>query len=152
MNYVLAAAGRARPGPEQELFSLYRRRLSGALVGREIEVKKPLPAEEKKKREGVLLLEEIPDGAFVAVLDERGASLSSEAFAEIIKKNRDAGRGSLVFLIGGADGHGQFVRDRADCLIGLGKMTWPHMLVRVLLVEQLYRSECILAGHPYHRS
>lgn len=150
-NYVLAAVGRARPGPEQDLFSLYRQRLSFPLIVREVEEKRPLPAAQKKAREGELLLAEIPAGAFTVVLDERGRDISSPAFAEIIRNARDNGTASIAFLIGGADGHEQFVRDRANCLLGLGKLTWPHMLVRVLLAEQIYRSECILAKHPYHR-
>jgi 23S rRNA (pseudouridine1915-N3)-methyltransferase len=85
-------------------------------------------------------------------LDERGKALPSEAFAAKIGDWRDRGAGDLAFLIGGADGHGDAVRARADFLLAFGPMTWPHMLVRGMLAEQLYRAQQILAGHPYHRS
>jgi 23S rRNA (pseudouridine1915-N3)-methyltransferase len=87
----------------------------------------------------------------VAVLDERGQMLSSPELAQQIARWRDAGRQDLTFVIGGADGIAPALRDRADLALSLGRMVWPHMLVRVMLAEQIYRSATILSGSPYHR-
>lgn len=86
------------------------------------------------------------------LLDERGRQLSSEEFAAILSRWRDDGVREARFLIGAADGHDDEVRDKADLLIAFGAMTWPHMLARAMLAEQLWRATSILAGHPYHRS
>ncbi len=151
MRLWLAAVGRARPGPETELFRTYAGRLNPALQLREVEEKRPLPPPERKAREGDLLLAALPSGATLVVLDERGRTMGSRAFAERLGQWRDGGVGDLAFLIGGADGHGDAVRRRAGLLLSLGAMTWPHMLVRTLVAEQLWRAQAILAGHPYHR-
>ncbi len=151
MRLWLAAVGRARPGPETELFRTYAGRLNPALQLREVEEKRPLPPPERKAREGDLLLAALPSGATLVVLDERGRTMGSRAFAERLGQWRDGGVGDLAFLIGGADGHGDAVRGRAGLLLSLGAMTWPHMLVRTLVAEQLWRAQAILAGHPYHR-
>lgn len=152
MRIWLAAVGRAKPGPELELFTQYARRLTPPLTLKEVEEKRPLPVLERKQREAELLLGVIPATATVVALDERGKSLGSEVFAERMGRWRDDGVGDVAFLIGGADGHGDAVRARADLLLGLGAMTWPHMLVRAMVAEQLWRAQAILSGHPYHRS
>ncbi|MBC7950994.1 MAG: 23S rRNA (pseudouridine(1915)-N(3))-methyltransferase RlmH [Rhodospirillaceae bacterium] len=152
MRIWLAAIGRAKPGPELDLFTQYARRLTPPLTLKEVEEKRPLPVLERKQREAELLLAAIPAGATVVALDERGKSLGSEVFAERMGRWRDDGVGDVAFLIGGADGHGDAVRTRADLLLGLGAMTWPHMLVRAMVAEQLWRAQAILSGHPYHRS
>jgi len=151
MKLLLAAVGRGRPGPERDLFEEYRRRLGWTLVLKEVEERRPLPTEQRISREGDLLLAQIPEGAATVVLDQRGVLLDSEGLAAALSAWRDGGRGRVAFLIGGADGHDPRVRGRADLLLSFGPMTWPHMLVRILLAEQIYRSECILANHPYHR-
>lgn len=151
MRILVAAVGRARPGPERALFDHYLKRLSWPLVLREVEEKRPLPAAERMAREGELLLGAVPAGAVVVALDERGKALPSEDFAARIGTWRDGGISDIAFLIGGADGHAEAVRRRADLLLGFGAMTWPHMLVRGMLAEQVYRAQCILSGHPYHR-
>ena len=87
----------------------------------------------------------------VIALDERGKNLTSADLARKLGQWRDEGRADVAFLIGGADGHGPGVKERADLVLSLGAMTWPHMLVRALLAEQLFRAQCILEGHPYHR-
>ena len=89
--------------------------------------------------------------ALVVALDEHGRQLGSRAFAKKMGQWRDDGMRDVAFLIGGADGHDQAVLDRADLKLSLGEMTWPHMLVRGLLAEQIYRANAILTGHPYHR-
>lgn len=152
MRLWLAAVGRARVGPARDLFEEYAGRLSWPLTLREVEVKKRLPPDELKRQEAELLLAAIPQGSVVVALDERGKALSSEAFAAKMGAWRDQGAADIAFLIGGADGHGDAVRARADFLLALGPMTWPHMLVRGMLTEQIYRAQQILAGHPYHRA
>jgi 23S rRNA (pseudouridine1915-N3)-methyltransferase len=86
------------------------------------------------------------------LLDERGRQLTSEEFAALLGRWRDEGVREVRFLIGAADGHGDALRENADLLIAFGAMTWPHMLARAMLAEQLWRATSILAGHPYHRS
>ncbi|HLO76968.1 MAG TPA: 23S rRNA (pseudouridine(1915)-N(3))-methyltransferase RlmH [Magnetospirillum sp.] len=152
MRLWLAAVGRAKPGPELDLFQQYARRLTPPLSLREVEEKRPLPVPERKGREADLLLAAIPAGAIVVALDERGKTIGSEAFAERLGRWRDDGVGDVAFLIGGADGHGDAVRARADLLLSFGAMTWPHMLVRAMIAEQMWRAQAILSGHPYHRA
>jgi len=151
LNIVLAAVGKSRPGPERELFDHYRNRLSWDLTLKEVEEKRPLPVADRMAREALLLQGVIPKGAVVIALDERGKLMDSVVFANQIAAWRDSGRQDLAFVVGGADGHADTMRSSADLLLSLGKMTWPHMLVRGLLAEQLFRAEAILSNHPYHR-
>ena len=152
MRLWLAAVGRARGGPARDLYEDYAGRLGWPLTLREVEVKKRLPPEELKRQEAELLLAAVPAGATIVALDERGTALSSAAFAQRVGGWRDSGVADLAFLIGGADGHGEEVRRRASFLLAFGPATWPHMMVRGMLAEQLYRAQQILAGHPYHRA
>lgn len=117
----------------------------------ELEVRQRLPAPALKAREAELILGALPAGARLVALDERGALRSSRAFAERLAAWRDQGMAELAFAIGGADGLDATVLDRAHATLSLGPMTWPHLLVRGMLLEQLYRAQQILAGHPYHR-
>jgi len=154
MSFVrthLVAVGRMKPGPERALFEHYAARLHPAPELREVEEKRNLPSAKLKSREGELLLDAVPGGALCVALDERGKRLGSVAFAERLGSWRDAGARDVAFLIGGADGLDAAVLKRADFVLSLGEMTWPHMLVRGLLAEQLYRANAILSGHPYHR-
>jgi len=160
MKFLVCAVGRAKPSPQTDLTSEYlsRIRAAGGPVGItqadliEVEERKKLPPAELKIRESELLLNNVPPGAIVVALDERGKSLSSEEFAKFIARARDDGAPTLACLIGGADGHSPEVRERAGLTLSFGKATWPHMMVRTMLAEQLYRAVTILAGHPYHRS
>ena len=111
-----------------------------------------MPPDELKRLEADLLLAAVPNAAMIVALDERGTTLSSERFAERMGLWRDQGVGDVAFLIGGADGHGEAVGKRADLMLALGPMTWPHLMVRAMIAEQLYRAQQILAGHPYHRA
>ena len=104
-----------------------------------------------KAREAELILASLPAGALLVALDERGQSWSSRELAERLAGWRDRGAAALAFAIGGADGLAPAVIERADTVVSLGAMTWPHLMVRSLLLEQLYRAQQILAGHPYHR-
>jgi len=114
-------------------------------------VRQRLPAGALKAREAALILGALPARARLIALDERGAMWSSRGLADRLAAWRDQGMAELAFAIGGADGLGPGVLDRADAILSLGPMTWPHLLVRSLLLEQLYRAQQILAGHPYHR-
>jgi 23S rRNA (pseudouridine1915-N3)-methyltransferase len=117
----------------------------------EVEERRSLPPELLKLREGELILGALAAGAPFVALDERGTQWSSRALAKRIAAWRDQGGSQLVFAIGGADGLHRAVLDRADEILALSSMTWPHLLVRGMLLEQLYRAQQILAGHPYHR-
>lgn len=154
MRLVIAAVGRLRQGPEQALVADYLDRF--AKTGRGLGLPAVTQAEVEDRRgggmaaEAQLLTRAIPDGAVIVTLDERGRTLTSPQFAARIAGWRDQAR-DICFVIGGADGIDPDLRRRADLSISLGAMVWPHMLVRVMLAEQLYRAATILAGSPYHR-
>lgn len=152
MRITVIAVGRARRGPEQALCEIYLGRLKTPACVIEVEERKPLPDAERTRSEARLLLAKVPDGATVIALDGQGKALSSEDLAARVQSWQDEGVGDIAFLIGGADGLDQSVIDAAHLVLSLGPMTWPHMLVRPMLAEQLYRAEQILAGHPYHRA
>jgi 23S rRNA (pseudouridine1915-N3)-methyltransferase len=152
LRLTILSVGRWKAGAMRDLFDDYAGRLTPALVLREIEIRRRTAPDELRRLEGAALVEALPKGAVAVVLDGRGAVLSSEGLAEKMRGWRDSGRGDVVFLIGGADGHDAAVLARADATISLGAMTWPHLLVRVMLAEQVYRAQQILAGHPYHRA
>lgn len=156
MRIVIAAIGRGRrDAPETTLTNEYAQRVAGlgASIGigplevRELEDR---PAA-RKQREGELLLAQISNGAVAVALDGTGRSFTSEAFAGWLSARRDEGCREIVFLIGGADGLAENVRKQANLQLSLGAMTWPHMLARAMLSEQIYRAVTILANHPYHR-
>jgi 23S rRNA (pseudouridine1915-N3)-methyltransferase len=152
LRIAIVAVGRARDGPERALFRSYVERLPWGVKLVEVEAKgRASGAAELKQREAELLLAAMPDGALAIALDERGRQFSSAAFAERLGRWRDEGV-EPAFLIGGADGLGEAVRRRAALLLSLGAMTWPHMLARAMLAEQLWRAHAILSGHPYHRA
>ena len=152
MQCQIVAVGRARSGPMRDLFDDYAKRLKPPLELREVEERRPLKGRELKSREGALLLDALPKDAHVVALDGDGKPLSSEDLAKRLGNWRDDGIRNAAFVIGGADGLDKSVLDRADFTLSLGAQTWPHMLVRVMLAEQLYRADSILAGHPYHRA
>lgn len=146
----LIAVGRMRAGPEAELFARYNARLRPALTVTEVAEGHGAPAE-AKRRESEALLAALPANAFAIPLDLGGPAETSEALARRLE--RWLGQPRLVcFLIGGADGLDAPVMARADAVLSLGVLTWPHMLVRVLLAEQLFRARSIVSGHPYHRA
>ena len=151
MRLTLIAVGRAKAGPDRDLFDHYTRRITAPFELREVEEKKPLSGLELKRREASLLDAAVPDGAVRIALDEKGRDLTSREFAKKIKYWRDESIRDVAFIIGGADGLDADLLKRCDLRLCLGKQTWPHMLVRGLIAEQLYRAQCILAGHPYHR-
>ncbi len=152
VRVLVAAIGRAKTDPAGAVFDHYAARLAFPLKVREVTLRRPVPPDRLKAREGELLLAAVPEGAVKVALDERGVALSSEAFARQMAAWRDRGVKDVAFLIGGAEGLDAAVRETADLVLSLGPMTWPHILVRALLAEQLYRAQTILAGHPYHRA
>jgi 23S rRNA (pseudouridine1915-N3)-methyltransferase len=140
-----------RAGPFADLQALYAARIVPPPVIVELEVRQRLPVAMLKAREARLILEATPTGARLIALDQHGAPWSSRSLADHLAAWRDQGTAELAFAIGGADGLGAAVLDRAEASLSLGSMTWPHLLVRGMLLEQLYRAQQILAGHPYHR-
>lgn len=155
MRVTICAVGRLRAGPERALCDDYLTRFDR--TGRALGLGPAIVTEVEDRRgggmvaEAVLLGRAVPERAVMCVLDERGSQLSSTDFARWLSEWRDQGR-DLSFVIGGADGIAPDLRDRAERALSFGMMVWPHMLVRVMLAEQLYRAATILAGSPYHRA
>lgn len=155
MKLQICAVGRLRASPELDLINDYLGRL--AKSGRALGLGPAIITEvEDKKHGGMgaeadLLRRAITKGAPVCTLDERGKMMTSPKFATLLADWRDQGQQSVAFIIGGANGIDPGLRLQADASISFGKMVWPHMLVRVMLAEQLYRAASILAGAPYHR-
>ncbi len=143
MKLHILAIGRLR-GPYAELCAEYMKRLSGT-----IEIKELTAATQKE--EGKALVEDLPAKAFVVALDENGKDLSSRELATKLEAWQNQSINDLVFVIGGADGLTDAVKEKANFTLGLGRKTWPHKLARVMLLEQLYRAQQINSGHPYHR-
>lgn len=139
MRLHVIARGKIGRSPEADLVERYAKRITWPFRLTELpDVGGTVPAAPPQSRE--------------VLLDERGRLMSSEDFAALLGRWRDEGVRETRFLIGAADGHGDAAREKADLLLAFGPMTWPHILVRPLLVEQLWRATSILAGHPYHRS
>lgn len=152
MRVVVLAVGRLKAGPLSSLFDDYLRRLPWRVELIEVEERRPLGAEERRRREAELLSAKLPEKSVLVALDGGGKALSSEAFAAQLRRWQEAEGRALVFAIGGADGFDPGFLAKADLALSLGAMTWPHLLVRVMLAEQLYRASTILSGHPYHRA
>ena len=141
-----------RRGPACDLMQTYLGRLTTFKVGvREVQLRGSVPAPKIRAAEAPLLLQALPESGPVIAMDERGDDLSSQAFAHLLANWRDRGEAVCAFVIGGADGLDDSVRKRASRTLRFGRATWPHMMARVMLTEQLYRAQQIIAGHPYHR-
>ena len=159
MRIGVHAVGRMKAGPERELAARYFARFAkaGPSTGlewagvTEIAESRAQSATLRKQEEGRALAAALQGSALI-LLDETGKSIGSEAFAARIGDMRDTGARSVVFAIGGADGHDPELRKSAAFVLSFGAMTWPHQIVRVMLAEQLYRATTILSGHPYHRA
>lgn len=156
MRVTLCTVGRLRRGPELALIQDYLDRFDKTGRSMGLGPTTVIEVEDKKNigmtAEADLLERAIPKGAVIVTLDERGRLMSSPDFADHLARWRDAGTGDVAFIIGGADGIDPSLRARADFSISFGQMVWPHMLVRVMLSEQLYRAASILGGSPYHRA
>jgi 23S rRNA (pseudouridine1915-N3)-methyltransferase len=159
MRIVIAAVGRLKGGPERELAGRYRDRAITA--GRSLGLRGPEVIEVKESRardterriteESIALAGALPDNAVKVVLDSQGQNVSSDGLAQLIRAWRDGGREAVCFIAGGADGLAGGLLGAADMSVAFGSATWPHQLVRIMLMEQLYRAMTILSGHPYHR-
>lgn len=154
MRLRLVAVGRLKAGPERTLFETYQSRLNsapaqlGPLAIVEIDERKDQKRIDQASQEA---LSSLQSGTPIIALDERGKDFSSKDLAQKLGNWRDEGAREVVFLIGAADGLSEDIRARADLCIAFGRQTWPHMLMRVMLAEQLYRAASLLSGHPYHR-
>ena len=159
MRVTVAAIGRLKAGPERDLLARYldRAERTGRGVGigpidiREIADARARDGAARRRSESAALGEILADCSRLVVLDERGRSITSHDLAARLRDWRDSGVRHLGIAIGGAEGIDGRLRGSASLVLALGAMTWPHQLVRVMLVEQLYRATTILAGHPYHR-
>jgi 23S rRNA (pseudouridine1915-N3)-methyltransferase len=159
MRMIVAAVGRLKQGPERELAAWYAKRAeaTGRPLGwREVEIieireSRAQDRDRRRTEESIALANIIPDGAVVATLDERAENLDSPALARLIQQWRADGRANACFIIGGADGLAPSLLERAKVRLAFGAATWPHQLIRIMLLEQIYRAGTILTGHPYHR-
>ena len=155
MRVYICDVGRLRKGPERDLYDDYLTRFDRTGRALALGPAQLIEVEDKKgggmPAEAALLERAIPTGSLICVMDERGKVQSSPEFADMLGQWRDQGRQDVAFVIGGADGIDPNLRDRADAALSFGKMVWPHMLVRVMLAEQLYRAASILSNGPYHR-
>jgi 23S rRNA (pseudouridine1915-N3)-methyltransferase len=160
MRVLIAAVGRLKQGPERELAERYRKRATdvGRMIGWqtcdiiEIRDSRAENPERRMLEESIAIANVVPDRAITVILDDRGEGLSSAALADRLQDWRAAGRPAAIFIVGGADGLAASLREKADLALSFGALTWPHQLVRVMLLEQLYRAATILSGHPYHRA
>ena len=159
MRIVVVAVGRMKQGPERELAERFRKRAatSGRSAGLQefdlIEIKESRAGEPQRRmlEESIAIANIIPERAVTVVLDERGESMNSASFAGRLQGWRSEDRPAAVFIVGGADGLATSLRQNAHLRLAFGATTWPHQLVRIMLLEQLYRAVTILTGHPYHR-
>jgi 23S rRNA (pseudouridine1915-N3)-methyltransferase len=160
MRLMVAAIGRLKEGPERELAERYRKRVEQAgrrigFRGAEIVEIRESRAPEQGKRmieESIALANVIPEQAVTIILDAHGDNLDSAALAALLQRWRDDGRAAAAFVIGGDDGLAESLHEKAGLRLAFGAATWPYQLVRIMLLEQIYRAITILAGHPYHRS
>lgn len=160
MRLQVLGIGKLKAGPEKTLSLDYQTRLEG--LGRKAGITKLTvndfaesqgqTASQRQAEEAKLLAAALAPKAFTLVLDERGKSTTSAAFSHVLQRHLDQGTQDLAFLIGGPDGHSADTRKSAGQLISLSEMTWPHRLVRIMLLEQIYRAVTIMVNHPYHRS
>ena len=159
MRLAVIAIGRLKQGPERELADRYRGRFDdlGRKLGfrgleiHEIPESRARDAGHRISDEAAAILALVPEGSVLVALDEKGKNIDSAAFAGHLGRWRDESVGSTIFVIGGADGLSPELRRKAQLSVAFGAATWPHQIVRVMLLEQIYRAATILAGHPYHR-
>jgi 23S rRNA (pseudouridine1915-N3)-methyltransferase len=160
MRVIVLAVGRLKQGPERELADRYRERFDdiGRRIGlrgleiHEISESRARDAATRIAEEADAIAAAFPEKSVLVALDERGENVDSAVFSRYLESWRDQGLGSTIFVIGGADGLSPELRRRAKLAVAFGAATWPHQMVRIMLLEQLYRAATILAGHPYHRT
>ncbi len=160
MRVVVAAVGRLKQGPERELAERYRKRAAdaGRSAGLQavdvVEIRESRAGDSARRmlEESIAIANVVPDRAATVILDQRGESMSSASFAGRLQGWRAQDKPAVVFIIGGHEGLAPTLRDKASLAIGFGAATWPHQLVRIMLLEQIYRTVTIWSGHPYHRA
>ena len=160
MKIAVSAIGLLKQGPETELAADYLKRLSGLgrgagiteIVVKEFAESRAATEALRKAEESKVLRQTVPDGTHSIVLDERGKAMTSSDFAANLKRIAEGGMRQTTFLIGGADGHAPETRQKASQILSFGPMTFPHRLLRIMLLEQIYRAVTILVNHPYHRA
>jgi 23S rRNA (pseudouridine1915-N3)-methyltransferase len=160
MRIIVIAVGRLKQGPERELADRYAARFDDAgrklgfrgLEVREIPESRARDAATRIAEEAAAIAALMPEKSALVTLDEHGDSIDSSTFARHLGRWRDESVANTIYLIGGADGLSPELQRKAKLRLAFGKTTWPHQLVRVLLLEQIYRAATILAGHPYHRA
>lgn len=146
MQITIAAIGKLKDPALKSLYDEYKKRLDWKVILHEFEAKASV------QQEGSLLLHAIAPSTFLITLDENGENLKSEEFAACIKDIQLYHQGKLGLIIGGANGLSEEIKEKSQKSLSFGRMTWPHLLVRVMLMEQIYRAQQILKGHPYHRA
>ncbi len=153
MKITILSIGKFDKSPYRELFEYYLKRLKWKIELKEIEFKNTKSFEESKIKheEGVLLLKNLHNFSKIIVLDERGKQFSSPEFANILENFNVTGDSNIAFIIGGAFGLSDDVKNKADILLSISKMTLPHLMVRGFLIEQIYRASTIISNHPYHK-
>lgn len=159
MRLTIVAVGRLKRGPERQLAERYRERAAkaGKALGFrglelvELDESRNRDAGRRMLEESIAIANLVPESSALVLLDERGDSLGSKEFAATLGRWRDDGQADCAFVIGGPDGLAPTLHDKAALRLAFGALTWPHQLVRIMLLEQVYRAITILAGHPYHR-
>jgi 23S rRNA (pseudouridine1915-N3)-methyltransferase len=160
MRLIVLAIGRLKQGPERELAERYRERFNdiGRKLGfrgieiHEIPESRAQDTATRMAEEAAAISAAMPADSVIVALDERGENVDSAAFARHLGRWRDEGVANIIFVIGGADGLSPDLRRKAKLKLAFGSATWPHQMVRIMLLEQVYRAATILAGHPYHRA
>lgn len=152
MQITIAAVGKMKPSPERQLLDYYLKQLPWSVTIKEIDIKKNLSGDALKAAEAEKLLDACKGAHKLIALDERGKTIGSEPLAKWVGDAQQHGCSHLAIIIGGADGLDASIRQAAHLTLSFGAMTWPHMMVRAMLGEQLYRTHTILTGHPYHRA
>ena len=149
MKYIISIIGKFKNNDENLITQKYLKRIKNIKLNQyEIKISN---LEKRLEEEGSKLINSTPKNGKLILLDEQGENLSSTELAEIISKWRDDNISSINFAIGGAFGNGQLIKTSADKIVALGKLTWPHQMVKMMVAEQIYRIETILEGHPYHK-
>ena len=146
ITFHIITIGKMKSGSMSDLYNDYIKRIDWPVVLHEVTTKSPLKTDEAKA-----LIAKLPKNSKIIALDERGQTPSSKTFSETVQHWVDGGTQNITFVIGGADGLDDSILKWADYRLSFGRMTWPHMMVRVMLAEQIYRIRSIMKNHPYHR-
>ena len=150
MKYQISCIGKSSNSPEQNLIEKYLIRVNNKVDIKEIGLKNQ-SSHSNIEEEGKMILSSSPKNSILIILDKEGTSYSSEKLADMIKSYENENIKIINFAIGGPFGHGKFIKSKAKKIISFGKMTWSHLMTRVMIIEQIYRVESIFNNHPYHK-